>query len=213
MESVFDRAREWAEANFAQLPGQIHTADSLEAECCRWLSEYPGASAKKRLFVYAPTSPDSVVEFTTASRGSLGMILAGVRLDRVVTGGGMLLGVDFSRGGEGEFTPLVVCEPTVPKGRVLERLKDAGVTEVIVQYDGSSDSGCIEWIDATRSDNTQVELSGGTKELVEEYVYTRLPPGWEIDDGSVGEVVFDVAAGTVTFEHNIRTYRTSSWEE
>ena len=99
------------------------------------------------------------------------------------------------------------------KGKVLKRLKEAGVATVTVQYDGELDEGCIEEIVAARSDDTEVELSGNTKELMEEYVYARLPRCWETDEGSFGEVVFDVAAGTVTFEHNVRDYTTRNWEE
>ena len=49
---------------------------------------------------------------------------------------------------------------------------------------------------------------------IEEFVYDRLPDGWEINDGSYGTVVFDLTQGNISFEHNQRytDVTTEEWE-
>jgi hypothetical protein len=104
-------------------------------------------------------------------------------------------------------------EPALPKALLLERLREAGVARASVEYDGACDSGCIEHVSAFGSGGEGVTLAADLRELVEEYVYERLPRGWEIDDGSFGEVEIDVTGGTVTFDHKQRYTEYQQWEE
>lgn len=104
-------------------------------------------------------------------------------------------------------------EPALPKALLLERLREAGVARASVEYDGACDSGCIEHVSAFGTGGEEVTLAADLRELVEEYVYERLPGGWEIDDGSFGEVDMDVTGGTVTFDHKQRYTEYQQWEE
>ncbi len=105
-------------------------------------------------------------------------------------------------------------------------LKAEGVTIVVADFDGSGDSGQVEGIQA-RTGDAPVQLSaaliayayvGGhpaevtqqamtLERAVESLVYDVLrqsQPGWENNDGAYGEVVFDVAAGTIRLDFNGR---------
>lgn len=104
-------------------------------------------------------------------------------------------------------------DPAVPKALLFDRLRQAGVASVSVEYDGSCDSGCIEDVTAIGIGGEEITLAAALRELVEEYVYERLPGGWEINDGSFGEVEIDVLAGTVRFDHNQRYTDYQPWEE
>jgi hypothetical protein len=105
------------------------------------------------------------------------------------------------------------ADPAVPKALLLDRLREAGVVSVSVEYDGSCDSGCVEDVTAIGIGGEAITLAADLRELVEEYVYERLPGGWEINDGSFGEVEIDVMAGTVTFDHHQRYTDEQPWEE
>jgi len=104
-------------------------------------------------------------------------------------------------------------EPALPKALLLQRLQEAGVAKVSVQYDGACDSGCVEHVSAFGGGGEEVTLAADLRELVEEYVCERLPRGWEIDDGSFGEVEIDVTGGTVTFDRKQRYTEYQQWEE
>lgn len=101
------------------------------------------------------------------------------------------------------------------KAVIFGRLRAAGVVSVLVEFEGYGDSGCIERVTAVGVGGGEQELADDLKELIEEYVYERLPGGWEIDDGSFGEVKFDVQAGTVAFDFHQRFCEVTDeqWEE
>lgn len=105
--------------------------------------------------------------------------------------------------------------PAALKGQLFDRLRQAGIAGVTVEYDGYGDDGCIQDLVATVVGGGEIELAEDLRELVEDYVWGRLPGGWETDDGSFGEVEFDVTAGTVTFEHSQRHTKVTfgQWEE
>lgn len=120
------------------------------------------------------------------------------------------------------------------KAAVLQALAAAGITHVIVSFDGYGDSGQVESIEAKAGDvekelpQTQVALRGvdyetesfTTTELVlseaiEHLVYDCLRQthcGWENNEGAYGEVTFDVAEGTVTLDYNER-YESSEYTQ
>ena len=119
------------------------------------------------------------------------------------------------------------------KALVFTALKDAGVTKVVVQFDGVGDSGQIEALTAYKGEET-VELpstslalnrcvsytSGvGTVEAtllesVETLVYGYLEQehdGWENNDGGYGTFEFDVAGQAIHLEFEQRFTDTYSY--
>ena len=119
------------------------------------------------------------------------------------------------------------------KARVFAALRQAGFTLVTVTFDGAGDSGQIENIEAI-VDGTDValpdvmveivllhfgvdepeRLSQPLTEAVETLTYFYLGHvhyGWEINEGSYGDFVFDVAAETVTLDYNERIASTENF--
>lgn len=113
------------------------------------------------------------------------------------------------------------------KADLFAVLDGAGIAIVTVEFDGYGDSGQIESIDAIGKDGMSRKLPATSitirrarwgeaepasdemtvAEAVERLAYDFLGgahPGWEINDGSFGSFVFDVAAGTITLDCNLR---------
>ena len=116
-------------------------------------------------------------------------------------------------------------------------LAAAGIVTVAVQFDGCGDSGQIESIDAYGADgdvplpDAEIELAAPshdgveivrqvhqTRDAIEQFCYDLLGEthgGWENNDGAFGEFVFDVAAETISLDHNDRytaiTSYTHAW--
>ena len=112
------------------------------------------------------------------------------------------------------------------KTTLLSFLAMAGISRIMVNFDGCGDSGQIEDVAAFKGDD-QVDLPPGTVELltldygatepvahvlpvgeaVEKLAYDLLHQkhsGWENNDGAFGEFAFDIAAGTITLDYNER---------
>lgn len=112
------------------------------------------------------------------------------------------------------------------KAALFDALAAAGITSVTVTFDGYGDSGQIEDVTTQRGD-TIVDLPAGQVALssagwnsdgvstaqvdlaaaIEQLCYDLLQqshPGWENNDGAFGDFVFDVAARTITLDHNER---------
>jgi hypothetical protein len=113
------------------------------------------------------------------------------------------------------------------KAVLLDALGRAGITSVVVNFDGSGDSGQMERIDV-HAGEAEAQLPEGQIEFVEPVlgypdrsersthtvsdaietlVYALLEEthgGWENDDGAYGEVTFDVAKRTITLDYNER---------
>lgn len=117
-----------------------------------------------------------------------------------------------------------------------------GVVRFSATYDGGGDSGDVEiqvvqsevalqnpstprdrwrrwdqWVaDATKPSDTNPNpiITQPMCQAFEEAIYDLLPSGWEIDDGSFGEIVVDIAADRIRVEHNERctTIDTSTYE-
>ena len=105
-------------------------------------------------------------------------------------------------------------------------LAAAGIVNVTVQFDGYGDSGQIESIDARGAEGdmplpeAEIEIASPshngadvvldtlqTRDAIEQLCYELLGDthgGWENNDGAFGEFVFDVAAGTISLDHNDR---------
>lgn len=112
------------------------------------------------------------------------------------------------------------------KDTLFAAMRAAGITEIIVTFDGSGDSGQVEDIDARRGDavvpmpDTEITLaqvswgisgistsSMSLSEAVESLAYDLLSDshgGWENCDGAFGEFHFDAEAGTILLDYNER---------
>ena len=127
----------------------------------------------------------------------------------------------------------LACEVTPHnKAALFAVLQTAGIHLVTVHFDGAGDSGQIESIDATDSDEAAADLPNGTIEIrtplwdgsgvqtaampvrdaIEKLAYDFLEEvhdGWENEDGAYGEFVFDVGERTIRLEYNERVMTTS----
>ena len=112
------------------------------------------------------------------------------------------------------------------KTALFDALAAAGITTVIVNFDGCGDSGQIEMIEAKAGDDViplptvQIEIASAVwgsatidrqtqpvREAIETLVYDVLSQthgGWENNDGACGDFTFDVAARTITLDYNER---------
>jgi hypothetical protein len=112
------------------------------------------------------------------------------------------------------------------KTALFDALAAAGVTLVVVSFDGYGDSGQIENVEV-KSGDTIVAMPEGTVEIaeavwdqpkpnrsaisiadvIERLVYDLLTDthcGWENNDGAYGDFIFDVAERTITLDYNER---------
>ena len=121
-------------------------------------------------------------------------------------------------------------------------LFNAGITLVEVHYDGYGDSGEIEYVLFFKGDkqltddevaslglptSTTEEYNHNHKEgeslyktvectllkKVEDCAYDFLPGGWEINEGSFGDLKINTEKARVTLEHNQRIEETEYSEE
>jgi hypothetical protein len=115
---------------------------------------------------------------------------------------------------------------TLNKATLFNALTLAGVTRVVVSFDGYGDSGQIENVEAQAGgdpvtipgaaieiaeavwDQTEPRHSSvGIAEAVERLAYDVLEKthcGWENNDGAYGDIVFDVEEETITLDYNER---------
>jgi hypothetical protein len=114
----------------------------------------------------------------------------------------------------------------INKAVLFPALLAAGVTTVVVSFDGYGDSGQIEGVEARAGDDIlqlpdrsiefahadwnanepqdrSVSLQEGVEALAWD-VLTSTHGGWENNDGGFGEVVFDVKAGEIRLDFNLR---------
>lgn len=112
------------------------------------------------------------------------------------------------------------------KAKLFDALAAAGVTFVVVTFDGYGDSGQIENVEVKAGD-TVVDMPGGEieiatavwdqaepdrsmasiRDVIETFVYDLLGQthdGWENSDGAYGDFTFDVAERTITLDYNER---------
>ncbi len=118
------------------------------------------------------------------------------------------------------------------KTALLDALAAAGISSVVVTFDGSGDSGQIEGVDArigetaTELPATAVEIASPVwdgsgvetrtlplAEAIEQLVYDLLEDthdGWENNEGAFGEFTFDVAEASIQLDYNER-FETSEY--
>lgn len=112
-------------------------------------------------------------------------------------------------------------------------LAAAAIVTVTVVFDGYGDSGQIESVDAYGAagdlplPDAKIALASPshdgvevvshvyrTRESIEQLCYELLEDthgGWENNDGAFGEFTFDVAAGTISLDHNDRYTAVTSY--
>jgi hypothetical protein len=96
------------------------------------------------------------------------------------------------------------------------QLKELGVTEVHAEYNGSGDSGDFEAVYATPNDNDIEQVLnplGLTLDGFKDMLWPLLPAGWEINEGSYGELVLDTATGKINRVHNERIEEVETTED
>jgi hypothetical protein len=122
----------------------------------------------------------------------------------------------------------------VNKAVVFDVLARAGITRVLVTFDGYGDSGQIESIEA-RAGKEMVDLPSDTvlladplwdgsgtetvclplRDAIEKLAYDALEvthSGWENNDGGFGDFSFDVAERTITLVYHERYTQTEDYE-
>ncbi len=113
------------------------------------------------------------------------------------------------------------------KAALFNALAQAGITTVLVEFNGYGDSGQIEDISAHAGPDVAVKLPKGNvdiakveyggleilrrtlsvKEAIEHLAYNLLEEthgGWENNEGAYGDFLFDVAERTITLNYNER---------
>ena len=116
------------------------------------------------------------------------------------------------------------------KAALFDALADAGITSLVVTFDGAGDSGQIESIDP-RVGEASAELPPVTiavatptwdgsalerrtlplSEAIEALAFAFLAEthgGWEINEGAYGEFTFDVAAHSIALDYHERVLDT-----
>lgn len=120
------------------------------------------------------------------------------------------------------------------KSNLFDALAAAGITRVVVTFDGCGDSGQIEDITFHACDTTvsapqtepvtiastswaSTDISNASltiEQALELLAYDLLSQthgGWENNDGAYGEFVFDVADRTILLDHNDRYMAVESY--
>ena len=113
------------------------------------------------------------------------------------------------------------------KTTLFDALAAAGVTHVVLSFDGCGDSGQIENIEVKAGDaavampQAEIEIARAVwdqaeperslisvADAIEQLAYDFLEQthsGWEDSDGAYGDFTFDIAARTITLDYNERT--------
>ena len=86
----------------------------------------------------------------------------------------------------------------------LINLTKGGPAELVISYAGQGDSGGITSV-AIRQGPKKVRLPAPLQDQIEDWAWQLLGdsyPGWEINEGSSGEISINVQTCVVTHEHN-----------
>lgn len=124
---------------------------------------------------------------------------------------------------------------TRQQAAVFDALATAGVTHVLVSFDGYGDSGQIEHIEFKAGDavvaapQAQIEIvrakwgqdeperaATSMADAIEQLIYDILNAaygGWEDNEGSFGEFIFDVAGRTITLDYNERYIESANHQQ
>ena len=125
-----------------------------------------------------------------------------------------------------QHTALVEIIRPANKAVLFEALASAGITTVVLQFDGYGDSGQVESIEARIGENpvdlpdAKIEIGQtrwgnpnisrsifSVRDAIEQLAYDFLEEthgGWENNEGSFGEFTFDVGTRTIALDYNER---------
>ena len=117
--------------------------------------------------------------------------------------------------------------------KMCELLLAKDIHFVEAYYDGQGDSGCVETVEYSDKHGeylspdecllpgwkefksfdwdengvmTRQEVDGTIESFIEDFVYERLPGGWEINEGSFGTFKIDLKEKSWDSSHMVRTY-------
>lgn len=96
------------------------------------------------------------------------------------------------------------------------RLKPFGVKTLTANYNGYGDSGDFESIDVTPENLNLPDILGAintTEDSLKDLLWPLLPGGWEINEGSYGEIVLDIDTGKIRRTHNERIQEINTTED
>jgi len=118
------------------------------------------------------------------------------------------------------------------KARLMAVLAGAGITTIVVAFDGVGDSGQIDSVAAKAGDeevalppmevelarldfgsDAETRVAQPLPEAIELLCYALLESehgGWENNEGAYGAFIFDVAAGTIALDFNYRIESTEN---
>ena len=89
---------------------------------------------------------------------------------------------------------------------ICAALFKVGVTRVEVIYDGYGDSGSIEQVSFFKGKKilTSKDVEYTIESKIEECAYDFLPGGFEINEGSFGDLIINTEKAKATLRHNTR---------
>lgn len=100
--------------------------------------------------------------------------------------------------------------------KVCPELFMRGVAQVVAHYDGEGDSGNIDTIYANNIDGHYMQWPPDTKELrdaLEEAIWEFIPGGFEINDGSFGDITIKIQTNEILREHNERVVEINAYSK
>ena len=103
-----------------------------------------------------------------------------------------------------------MSDPSV-RAELRAQLRQLGVETVTAEYDGYGDSGQIN-----DSDFGSSKVPPSSASAVQDLFYDLLEEhyaGWEINEGSFGQFVWDVKADSINLVHNMRIEETETEEQ
>lgn len=110
-------------------------------------------------------------------------------------------------------------KPDDIRSQIFRALKAYGIKSVKVDYDGSGDSGDIHQFEVEPEKREEMldeplgETGKTVKEQMEQICWEGLESeegGWEINEGSYGNIIFDVANETIELDHYERIIETNN---
>lgn len=88
---------------------------------------------------------------------------------------------------------------------ILPRLKQWGVSQVVVNYSGYGDSGCLDAISYRDAAGKPVDMAlvrPASDPDIENTIYEFLPSGFENNDGGQGTLTIDVRNASLKLAHS-----------
>jgi hypothetical protein len=100
--------------------------------------------------------------------------------------------------------------------KVCPELFLLGVAQVVAHYDGAGDSGDIDTIYANNINGLYMAWppkSGELRAAIEKAIWEFIPGGFEINDGSFGDITIKIQTNEIVREHNERVIEINASEK